>query len=91
MKKKMAATVAAVALAAFAFAAPAGAAGGNGASVCSNSGAPDGVVDPENPLTWNNPGEVISFLAPQNELAKDPATNPGQNVKAICNPNAQVG
>ncbi len=91
MRKKLTATVAAVALAAFAFAAPAGAAGGKGASSCSTSGKPDGFVDGSDiPGTVDNPGEAFSFFAPQNVFAKDPATNPGQQVKATCNPTPQV-
>ncbi len=64
MRKKFAATVAAVALGAFALAAPAGAAGGNGASFCSNSQAPDGIVNPEDPTTWANAGEA-SAISPR--------------------------
>jgi hypothetical protein len=89
MRRKFAATAAAVALGAFAFAAPAGAAGGNGASFCSNSGAPDGVVNPEDPTTWANAGEVVSYLVPQSPFAPEDA--PGKTVKAFCNPNQANG
>lgn len=58
----------------------AGAAGLNGSSYCSGASGPDGVVDPTNPLTWNSPGEIISFVAPNQ-------VKPGLEVKALCNPN----
>jgi hypothetical protein len=57
----------------------ASAAGGHGVSGCSGSGKPDGVVDPTNPATFSNPGEVISFLAPN-------LNKPGQTVIGFCNP-----
>lgn len=79
MKRKFVAAVAAMAMAAFAFAAPAGAAGGNGASFCSGASGPDGIVDPDDMTTWNSPGEIISFIAPEQ-------VKPGQLVKALCNP-----
>jgi hypothetical protein len=84
MRKKLAATAAAVALGAFAFAAPAGAAGGNGASYCSGASAPDGVVDVNDPGTWNSPGEVVSYIAPEQ-------VKPGQLVKSFCNPTQADG
>ena len=37
----------------------AGADGLNGRSVCSGSSAPDAVVDPTDPGTWNNAGEIV--------------------------------
>jgi hypothetical protein len=83
MRKKLVAAVVAMALGAFAFAAPAGAAGGNGASYCSGASGPDGIVDPGDVTTWNSPGEIISFVAPEQE-------KPGQLVKALCNPTQQV-
>ena len=82
MVRKLAVGMATVALAGgigIGLAGGAGAAGGNGASYCSGASAPDGVVDPADPATWNSPGEIISYIAP--ELVK-----PGQEVKALCNP-----
>ena len=64
----------------------ASAAQGGGASICSFSGQPDHVVTAD-PSTWNNPGEAISFFAPQGVNSGLP--NPGQQVKAFCNPTLQ--
>ena len=81
MLRKLAIGMATLALAGgIGLAGTAGAAGLNGSSLCSGSSAPDGVVDPSNPATWNSPGEVISFIAPNQ-------VKPGQEVKAFCNPN----
>ena len=81
MLSKIATGRAAAALAGgFCMAGTAGAAGGNGASVCSGSSAPDGVVDPIDPATWNSAGEIISYVAPT------PQFRPGQLVKVDCNP-----
>jgi hypothetical protein len=80
MLSKIATGIAAAALAGgIGMAGTAGAAGGNGASFCSNSSAPDGLVDPEDPATWNSAGEVISYIAPGQ-------VRPGQEVKVFCNP-----
>lgn len=35
-----------------------------GESFCSGATGPDGIVDPTNVATWNNPGEIISLVAP---------------------------
>jgi hypothetical protein len=81
MLRKLAVGAAAVAFAGgIALAGTAGAAGGNGRSLCSGSSAPDGVVDVNNQATWNNAGEVISSIAPEQ-------VKPGQVVKGLCNPN----
>ncbi len=63
----------------------AGAEGGNGASFCSNSGAP--LRLPTGPVpgdfsTFGNAGEVISFVA----RGDGKPMQPGQQVKAACNP-----
>lgn len=63
----------------------AGAEGGNGASFCSNSGAP--VRVPGGPVlgdfsTFGNPGEIISSVA----RGDGRPAQPGQGVKAVCNP-----
>ncbi len=63
----------------------AGAEGGNGASFCSNSGAP--VRLPGGPVlgdfsTYGNAGEIISFVA----QGDGRPARPGQLVKAVCNP-----
>jgi len=80
MLSKIATGIAAAALAGgICMAGTAGAAGGKGASVCSGSSAPDGVVDPIDPATWNSAGEIISYVAPD-------LFRPGQQVKATCNP-----
>ena len=86
MRRKFAATAAAVALGAFAFAAPAGAAktGQPGSSYCSGSHMPDGIVT-EELASWDNPGEAISFFSKLGEASK-----PGQLVKSICNPTLQI-
>ncbi len=60
---------------------------GNGASQCSFSGRPDGVVDLQGGFpsgTYNNPGEVISYIAHVNG-----SNAPGVHgaVADICNPN----
>jgi hypothetical protein len=63
------------------------AAGGDGASQCSYSSKPDGIVDLEGGFpsgTYDNAGEVISYIAHLN------GSNAGGihgNVAAICNPN----
>jgi hypothetical protein len=60
---------------------------GNGASVCSNSGKPDGVVDLDGGIasgTWDSPGEVIAFLT---HLVGSSAGGVRQGVANICNPN----
>jgi hypothetical protein len=59
--------------------------GGNGASFCSNSGAP--VRDPAGPVlgdlsTYGNAGEIISFIARGDGRPE----RPGQLVNAACNP-----
>ena len=59
---------------------------GNGASQCSFSGKPDGVVDLQGGFpsgTYDNPGEVISYIAHVNG-----SNAPGVRgaVAAICNP-----
>ena len=61
----------------------ANAAGGNGASVCSGSSAPDGIVNPGDFGTWNSPGEVIGFVA-SNGLKLPGGI--GTAVADICNP-----
>ena len=64
---------------------PAGAtlaAGGNGASFCSNSGAPVGGA----PATFGNAGEIISWIAQNVGHGKD--NHPGPVVAAECNPTA---
>ena len=60
---------------------------GTGASVCSNSGKPDGVVDLAGGIasgTWDSPGEVISYVA---HLFGSNAGGVRQGVANICNPN----
>jgi hypothetical protein len=62
------------------------AAGGNGASQCSYSHTPDGIVDLEGGFpsgTYDNPGEVISYIAHVNG-----SNAPGVHgaVALICNP-----
>ena len=59
--------------------------GGNGASFCSNSGAP--VRDPAGPIlgdlsTYGNAGEIISFIA----RSDDKPERPGELVRLACNP-----
>ena len=63
----------------------AGAEGGNGASFCSNSGAP--VRVPGGPVlgdfsTYGNAGEIISSIAREDGTPE----RPGQLVSATCNP-----
>jgi len=63
----------------------AGADGGNGASFCSNSGAPvrdQGGPVLGDPSTYGNAGEIISFVA----RGDDSPAQPGQLVKLACNP-----
>ena len=60
---------------------------GNGASVCSNSGKPDGIVDLAGGIasgTWDSPGEVISYVV---DLFGSSAGGVRQGVADICNPN----
>jgi hypothetical protein len=59
--------------------------GGNGASFCSNSGAP--VRAPDGPVlgnfsTYGNSGEIISFVARGDGRPE----RPGQLVSLACNP-----
>ena len=58
------------------------AAGGNGTSFCSNSGAPDGVMIVGDVSTYSNAGEVVSAQAP---LPGDRGS--GWGVQYFCNPN----
>jgi len=74
-----------VAAAILGMAGSADAAGSNGRSYCSGSSAPDGVVNPEDPTTWNSPGEIVSFLAPDQVVAGGPESVGA--VAAFCNPN----
>ena len=55
-----------------------------GESFCSGATGPDGVVDPEIVSTWNSPGEVISFLAPNQVVGGSPDTVGA--VATFCNP-----
>ena len=62
-----------------------GAEGGNGASFCSNSGAP--VRTPGGPVledfsTYGNPGEIISFVA----RGPGRPDRPGELVSFFCKP-----
>ena len=60
---------------------------GTGASQCSYSGQPDGVVDLPGGFpsgTYDNPGEVISYIAHVNGSS---APGVRDAVAAICNPN----
>ena len=66
-----------------AVAAPASAAGGNGASTCSGSSGPDGIVVDGDFSTYNSAGEIISFNSRHGLQPRGGA--PGQVVKAICN------
>lgn len=69
------------------------AAGGNGASFCSNAGAPTGSDTPW--LDGGNPGETSSWLA--HHVGFDGGFNPGNAVggspagQAFCNPNYNPG
>jgi hypothetical protein len=59
--------------------------GGNGASFCSESGAPFRV--PGGPVlgdfsTFGNAGEIIAFFA----RSDDGVERPGQLVRSVCNP-----
>jgi len=81
-KAVLAAVVVASGLAAVA--APVSAAGGNGASFCSGSSAPDGVVVDGDVSTYNSAGEVISFNSRNGSQPRGGA--PGQVVKQLCNP-----
>ena len=59
---------------------------GTGASQCSYSGQPDGVVDLPGGVpsgTYDNPGEVISYIAHVNGSS---APGVRDAVAAICNP-----
>ena len=56
-----------------------------GESFCSGATGPDGVVDPSDVSTWNNPGEIISFVAP-NQLVGGSPDAVGV-VATYCNPN----
>jgi hypothetical protein len=58
----------------------ASAAGGNGASFCSNSGAPVGGM----PAAYGNAGEFISWVA-QN-VGHGQYNHPGPIVASFCNP-----
>lgn len=70
-----------------AFAGPAGAEGGNGASLCSFSGTPDGIVDINDVGTWDNPGEVTSYFASQGIHWHEIGTsNTGFFVLSLCHP-----
>jgi hypothetical protein len=62
--------------------APAGASGGNGASFCSNSGAPTGGA----PQTYGNAGEIISWIARNEGNGGSPNDHPGPVVADACNP-----
>jgi len=59
---------------------PAGAAGGSGASFCSNSGAPTGGA----PVTYGNPGEIIGWIA--RNIGNGQFNHPGPFVASFCNP-----
>ena len=61
------------------------AAGSKGKSYCSGASAPDGEVNPEDPTTWNNPGEIVSFVAP-NQAVRGGPDSVGA-VAQFCNPN----
>jgi hypothetical protein len=52
------------------------------ASICGYSSAPDGVVVLGDQTTYNNAGEVVSYVAP-------PVGIPGELVRSICNPTLQ--
>jgi hypothetical protein len=56
-----------------------------GQSYCSGATGPDGVVDPGDPATWNSPGEIISYLAP-NQVTGGGPDSVGA-VALLCNPN----
>jgi hypothetical protein len=58
------------------------AAGGGGASYCSISSKPDGVVVIGDLSTYANPGEFVTALAP---LPGNPGS--GWGVQHVCNPN----
>ena len=60
--------------------------GGNGASLCSNNGKPDGVVSPYPDATWDSPGEVISLIARYFGGVRPDEGAPGQLVVLLCNP-----
>jgi hypothetical protein len=60
-------------------------AGGGGASICSGSGKPDGVVVVGDLGTYSNAGELVAALAP---LPGNPGS--GWNVQGVCNPNRFV-
>jgi hypothetical protein len=66
-------------------AASAQAAGGNGASYCSNASAPDGEIVVDDLTTYDNPGEFVSALSP---WPGDKGV--GWNVQSVCNPNRFV-
>jgi hypothetical protein len=73
----------AISAAALTFAAtPAVAAGGGGASFCSNSGAPTGGA----PQTYGNAGEIISWIAQNEGNGGSANDHPGPVVADACNP-----
>jgi hypothetical protein len=59
----------------------ASAAGAKGASFCSGSSAPDGFVIEGDVSTYNNAGEVITFLGGRG------GPDGGRLVQTFCNPN----
>jgi hypothetical protein len=79
MKTKLALAGAAVSALFLLGATPADAAGGKGTSYCSNAGRPDGVVTDF--ASYDNPGELVSALAP---LQGVPGW--GWGIQGVCNP-----
>jgi len=83
--KRFLAVLGATAVGVLGVAGTAGAAGGNGKSYCSGASGPDGIVDVEDFTTWNSPGEIISFLAPNQDAGGGPGSVGA--VAQFCNPN----